>query len=44
MEGKANAEQDSLAQVEEEDTSEQAYFADSCRQRTRADKARALGQ
>ena len=39
MEGKAKAEQDSLTQVEEEDTSVQAYCADSCRQRMRADKA-----
>ena len=38
MEGKAKAEQDSLTQVEEEDTSVQAYCADSCRQRMRADK------
>ena len=39
MEGKAKAEQDSLTQAEEEDTSVQAYCADSCRQRMRADKA-----
>ena len=39
MEGKAKAEQDSLTQVEEEDTSVQAYCADSCPQRMRADKA-----
>ena len=38
MEGKAKAEQDSLTQAEEEDTSVQAYCADSCRQRMRADK------
>ena len=31
MEGKAKAEQDSLTQAEEEDTSVQAYCADSCR-------------
>ena len=35
MEGKAKAEQDSLTQAEEEDTSVQAYCADSCRQRMR---------
>ena len=35
MEGKAKAEQDSLTQAEEEDTSVQAYCADSCRQRIR---------
>ena len=35
MEGKAKAERDSLTQAEEEDTSEQAYCADSCRQRVR---------
>jgi len=39
MEGKAKAERDSLTQAEEEDTSVQAYCADSCRQRMRADKA-----
>ena len=33
MEGKAKAERDSLTQAEEEDTSVQAYCADSCRQR-----------
>ena len=32
MEGKAKAERDSLTQAEEEDTSVQAYCADSCRQ------------
>ena len=36
MEGKAKAEQDSLTQAEEEDTSVQAYCADSCRQRMRS--------
>ena len=35
MEGKAKAERDSLTQAEEEDTSVQAYCADSCRQRVR---------
>ena len=35
MEGKAKAERDSLTQAEEEDTSVQAYCADSCRQRMR---------
>tara|TARA_B100000768_G_scaffold80304_1_gene76312 strand:+ start:261 stop:368 length:108 start_codon:yes stop_codon:yes gene_type:complete len=35
MEGKAKAEQDSLTQAEEEDTTVQAYCADSCRQRMR---------
>ena len=30
MEGKAKAEQNSLTQAEEEDTSVQAYCADSC--------------
>ena len=39
MEGKAKAERDSLTQAEEEDTSVQAYCADSCPQRMRADKA-----
>ena len=33
MEGKAKAGQDSLTQAEEEDTSVQAFCADSCRQR-----------
>ena len=35
MENKAKAEQNSLTQAEEEDTSVQAYCADSCRQRMR---------
>ena len=35
MEGKAKAEQDSLTQAEEEDTSVQAYCVDSCRQHMR---------
>eukprot|EP00964_Phaeocystis_antarctica_P101999 scaffold67435_cov100-Phaeocystis_antarctica.AAC.6 len=35
MEGNAKAEQDSLTQAEEEDTSVQAFCADSCRQRMR---------
>ena len=38
MEGKAKAEQDSLTQAEEEDTSVQAYCADSCRQRMRSQR------
>ena len=42
MEGKAKAERDSLTQAEEEDTSVQAYCADSCRQRIRADKGTRL--
>ena len=33
MEGKAKAGQDSLTQAEEENTSVQAFCADSCRQR-----------
>ena len=46
MEGKAKAGQDSLTQAEEEDTSVQAFCADSCRQRMRPHKHGqfALGQ
>ena len=44
MEGKAKAERDSLTQAEEEDTSVQAYCADSCRQRMRLTRLSCIGQ
>ena len=43
MEGKAKAERDSLTQAEEEDTSVQAYCADSCRQRMRLTRLSCIG-
>ena len=44
MEGKAKAERDSLTQAEEEDTSVQAYCADSCRQRMWLTRLSCIGQ
>ena len=43
-EGKAKAERDSLTQAEEEDTSVQAYCADSCRQRMWLTRLSCIGQ